>query len=345
LGDLVTTVIFRCPGKRGLGHLVRALNIAHALRDRDDSIRCVIYTRGGAATGLVGDAFPLVIERDPDALSLWPGLVAKEQPDAIVDDTQLPDDVLPPGGERARRVYVMRRSREDRHASVTDHAAVRASDLLLIPHDRHEFGYELDEQLGSRAVFTGPIIRRPSAESIARVRSRYNVGFLLVSTAGGGGFAETADHLFAVALAAEAALRPVLPGLVHVVVRGPNYHGDIAPAAGRMVLDFEPEMTALLAAADLVVAEGGYNTVNEIRLVGTPTVFVPGERRWDDQERRVAELADAGLGVVADDAATIVDLALDEDRRTLIRHALTAARPAPGNELAAEAIIRCMTTR
>jgi UDP-N-acetylglucosamine:LPS N-acetylglucosamine transferase len=94
-----------------------------------------------------------------------------------------------------------------------------------------------------------------------------------------------------------------------------------------------------------VVAEGGYNTVNEIRLVGTPTAFVPGERRWDDQERRVEELAAAGLGVVADDAAAIIDLALDDDRRAAIRQALTAARPTPGNELAAEAIIRCITTR
>jgi Glycosyltransferase family 28 C-terminal domain len=341
----VTTVIFRCPGKRGLGHLVRALNIAHALCDRDDSIRCVIYTRGSAATGLVGDAFPLVIEPDPDALSLWPGLVARERPDAIVDDTQLPDDVLPSGGEDASRVYVMRRSREDRHASVTDNAAVRASDLLLIPHDRDEFGYELDEQLRSRAVFTGPIIRRPSAESVSRVRRRYDAGFLLVSTAGGGGFAETADRLFTLALTAESALRPIVPALVHVVVRGPNYHGDIPAADGRVVLDFEAEMTALLAAADLVVAEGGYNTVNEIRLVGTPTAFVPGERRWDDQERRVVELAAAGLGVVADDATAIVDLALDSHRRAQIREALTAARPTPGNEVAAEAIIRCITTR
>jgi UDP:flavonoid glycosyltransferase YjiC (YdhE family) len=341
----VTTVIFRCPGKRGLGHLVRALNIAHALADHDAAIRSVIYTRGSAAVDLVGDSFPLVIEPDLETLSGWPGVVAQEHPDVVVDDTQLPDDVLPPGGEHAKRVYVMRRSREDRHASVVDTPAVRASDLLLIPHDAEEFGYELDDHMQARAVFTGPIIRRPPAEAVARVRDRYTAQFLLVSTAGGGGFAETADRLFALALAAETELRSRLPGLVHVVVRGPNYRGEIPAADGRVVVDFEPEMTALLAAADLVVAEGGYNTVNEIRLVGTPTAFVPGERRWDDQERRVAELAKAGCAAVVEDASGVVALAVDGERCAAMRRALLAARPTPGNELAAEAIIRCLATR
>jgi UDP:flavonoid glycosyltransferase YjiC (YdhE family) len=338
----MTTVIFRCPGKRGLGHLVRAVNIAHALSDHDVSIRSVIYTRGSAAADLVADAFPLIIETDPDQLAQWPGLVARERPDAVVDDTQLPDDQLPPGGEHTKRIYVMRRSREDRHASVIDNPAVRASDLVLIPHDADEFGYELDEQLAARAVFTGPIIRRPPADAVARLRAQYGAGFLLVSTAGGGGFEDTADHLFAVALDAEATMRASVPNLVHVVVRGPNYKGAIPVTAGRVVIDFEPEMTALLAAADLVVAEGGYNTVNEIRLVATPTAFVPGIRRWDDQERRVAELATAGCALVAADAAAVVALGVDAERRAAMRRALEAACPIPGNELAAKAILRCI---
>lgn len=345
MGADVTTVIFRCPGKRGLGHLVRALNIAHALRDCDPSLRSVIYTRGSAAIDLVGDAFPLVIETDPDHLASWPGLVARELPDAVVDDTQLPDDDLPPGGEHARRIYVMRRSREERHASVVDNPAVQASDLVLIPHDPDEFGYQLDEPLLSRAVFAGPIIRRPPADAVARLRAYYGGGFLLVSTVGGGGFEDTAEHLFSLALEAESRLRGDMADLVHVAVRGPNYRGAIPAAVGRVVVDFEPEMTALLAAADLVVAEGGYNTVNEIRLVATPTAFVPGVRRWDDQQRRVAELAAAGCAVVADDAATIVALAINGERRVAIRHSLEASRPTPGNEVAAEAILRCIATR
>lgn len=342
----MSTVLFRCPGRRGLGHLVRASNVAHALAELDPSTRSVIYTRGTAARALVGDALPVVLEEDPDVLSGWPALVAAERPVAVVDDTMLPDDALPPGGEGARRVYVMRRAREERHAVVVASPAVLSCDLVLIPHDREEFGYELPPAVEAKAVFTGPIIRRPPPDLVAEVRRRYGAdgAFLLVSTAGGGGFAETAEHLFAVALGAEDAIRAAVGPLVHVVVRGPNHRGDLPEAPGRVVVDFEPAMTALLAAADMVVAEGGYNTVNEIRLVATPTAFVPGARTWDDQERRVQELAEAGRAAVAGSPDDVVALAGDADRRARMRASLEAGRPEPGNRIAAEAVLRCIRT-
>jgi len=342
----VSTVLFRCPGKRGLGHVVRAANVAHALRELDLAVRPVIYTRGAAAANIAGPTIECVVERDPETLAGWSALVAVEQPAAVVDDTMLPDDALPPGGERARRVYVMRRSREGRHETVVESAAVRACDLILIPHDRAEFGYDLPAEVSERAVFTGPIIRRPQEADVAAIRRRYGAegAFLLVSTVGGGGFADTAANLFAIAFEAEAALRSRLATLRHVVVRGPNYRGQLPEGEGRTVVEFEPAMTALLATADLVVAEGGYNTVNEIRLVAAPTAFVPGRRHWDDQELRVAELAGQGLGVVAEAAADVVALALATERRAAQRKALAAARPEPGNRRAAEAILRCIQT-
>ena len=46
---------------------------------------------------------------------------------------------------------------------------------------------------------------------------------------------------------------------------------------------------ACLAAADVVVAAGGYHAVHEARRAGVPTVFVPQRRRYDDQAWRVRD--------------------------------------------------------
>lgn len=45
--------------------------------------------------------------------------------------------------------------------------------------------------------------------------------------------------------------------------------------------------SAWLAAADVVVAAGGYHAVHETRRAGVPAVFVPQRRRYDDQAWRV----------------------------------------------------------
>jgi UDP:flavonoid glycosyltransferase YjiC (YdhE family) len=58
------------------------------------------------------------------------------------------------------------------------------------------------------------------------------------------------------------------------------------PAAPPVVRVFP--VARVLAAADLVVAAGGYHAVLETLAAGVPTVFVPQRRRYDDQWGRVA---------------------------------------------------------
>ncbi len=89
-----------------------------------------------------------------------------------------------------------------------------------------------------------------------------------------------------------------LPRLRHIVVKGPNYGKPLEALPGMSVVDTEPQLVDLLAASDLVIAEGGYNTVNEIRVTRTPAIFLPSSRGKDDQEERVRELERRGLGRV-----------------------------------------------
>jgi predicted glycosyltransferase len=340
-------ILFRCPGKRGLGHLVRALNIAREVRELEPAADVRFYTRGAAAPALVGGEFHCVVETDREALAKWDRLVADHRPDTVVDDTLLRDEggALPTG---VRRAYVMRRSRGDRHEAIVGGDLLRRVDVVIVPHTEEEFGHALPAALRARSVFTGPIIRRPTADGAARVRARHGAidgAFLLVSTAGGGGFADTAAELFATAAAAHRRLAWLLPDLRHVVVRGPNFRGEIEAQPGMVVVDFEAEMTELLAAADLVVAEGGYNTVNELRLARTPAVFVPGARAYDDQEERVRAVARRGSAAIVSGlspeqaGAAIAAIACSPARLERMRASAARETLVTGNRAAAEAIL------
>jgi predicted glycosyltransferase len=342
-------ILFRCPGKRGLGHLVRGLNIAREVRALDPVADIRFYTRGAAAPALVGDEFPCVVERDRDALVEWDRLVADHRPDVVVDDTLLRDEggALPAG---VRRAYVMRKSRDERHAAIVGSDLLARVDVVIVPHTEAEFGHALPEALRARSMFTGPIIRRPTADGARRAQARYGAegdAFLLVSTAGGGGFAETAAQLFATAAAAHRRLAGRIADLRHVVVRGPNFGGDIEALPGMTVVDFEAEMAELLAGADLVLAEGGYNTVNELRLARTPAVFVPGARAYDDQEERVAALAARGSAAIVDGAAPeraaddIAAIACSPERLASMRACASRETLRTGNRAAAAAILGC----
>ena len=342
-------ILFRCPGKRGLGHLVRGLNIAREVRALDPAADIRFYTRGAAAPALVGGEFPCVVERDRDALVEWDRLVADHRPDVVVDDTLLRDEggALPDG---VRRAYVMRKSRDERHAAIVSSELLARVDVVIVPHTEAEFGHALPEALRARSVFTGPIIRRPTAAGAERARARYGAAdgaFLLVSTAGGGGFADTAAQLFATAAAAHRRLAGRIGDLRHVVVRGPNFTGEIEALQGMTVVDFEPAMVDLLAGADLVLAEGGYNTVNELRLARTPAVFVPGARAYDDQEERVAALAARGSAAIVDGAsperagAEIAAIASSPERLAHMRACASRETLRTGNRAAAAAILGC----
>jgi hypothetical protein len=342
-------VLFRCPGRRGLGHIVRALNIAREIRAVDAAAQVAIYTRGAAGAWLIGDELPHVVEDAAGGTPRWLEALERFAPDVIVDDTALreSDGAVPPG---VRRVFVMRRAKDERHDALLAGGALDDVDLVLVPHTEEEFGLDVGAGLRARTVFTGPIVRRPSAGGAQAARARHGVpdgGFLLVSTAGGGGFDASAARLFATAAAAQGLLAGRLAGLRHVLVRGPNATVDAPPRAGLVVLDADPAMVDLIAGADLVLAEAGYNTINEIRLAGTPAVLLPGDRAWDDQHARAHELQARGSAVVAGGepeqaARTVAGVALDRDRLAALRAAAAGDVVPIGNRTAAEAILACV---
>lgn len=103
--------------------------------------------------------------------------------------------------------------------------------------------------------------------------------------------------------------------------------GQVTRAGGLdyRVVEYEPHVPELLAAADLVICRAGASTVAEIAVIGTPSILVPLPGAPSDHQRRNAEVLarhGAAIMVVDEDATAtrlaplVVELLDDPDRRT-----------------------------
>jgi predicted glycosyltransferase len=343
-------VLFQVRNRRGLGHLMRVRNIGAALRAHAPHLDLRFHASSRPAPGLWDADLPLSSDED----SSWTDRLAADRPDVVVYDTVLPPDPEAGLGPDTRCVLVLRRRLGERTDEVWSHPFLDRVEQVIVPHTAEEFGQPVPNRFAARTSFVGNIARRPDTDSRSRVRAGLGVAddaLLLTSTVGGGGFQEQADRFFAVVAAIGRRLADAGPATTHVVVLGPNYAGDGSAALGALpqtvVRRFEPAMVDLLAASDLVVAEGGYNTVNEVRLGRVPAVFLPSQRGLDDQSERVDRLRRLGVAETFrpdGDAVAIADrvAALLGSPATLasMRDRYAGDRLVLGNERAAELIAR-----
>ena len=341
-------VLFRVYNRRGLGHWMRGLNIARELLVLEPTTEVRFFTRSAPPFAIDDPRIRHTVTSDPEAMDVLPPELAAFAPDIIVDDTMPPARLTTEG---ARHVFVMRRCAPERQAEVFAHRVLPAMDAIIVPHTPEEFGYPLPSARVARTTFVGPIARRASVERMAALRSRLGLepgAFVLVSTPGGGGFAEDSARFVDIACRAHRRLSGALPDFRHVLVLGPNSTITAEPVDGAMfVLASEPEMASLIATADAVISAGGYNSVSEIRLERVPAFFLPGHRTHDDQRERVAMLAARGLAEVVDDsdaeraAAQIASACLDAARLAAMRAAYAHDTFETGNRRAAEVVRSC----
>ena len=340
-------VLFQSHNRRGLGHLMRALNVAREIRNLAPEARIVLHTRNPSTAQFCPPDVEWVI--DASSGCDWASTVRAVDPDVVVYDTLIPDDAGLGVVPRAARVaYVMRRSTDERHRAVLESRFLDRVDIVVVPHDREEFDRPVPADVAGRLVFVGPIVRSSDPVRVERLRRQYRLGsaqHTIVSCAGGGGFAETAEPFFDAVWDAHERLARSVQGLHHIVVLGPHNADHRTPRRGMRLVDSEPHLVDLFALADLVVSEGGYNAVHEIRHVGVPGCFVPGRRRWDDQDHRVRALQEQGLAVVIEPGepsamgAQIAALACSRERLDSLRRRTREVPVEPGNQRAAQAIL------
>jgi predicted glycosyltransferase len=343
----MSRLLFCAHNRRGLGHLMRGLNIARAIAALAPRADQRFFTRSASAEMLCRPQFGCVVDTNDDWYAGWSKMLRSFAPDVTIYDTLLPAETPPAVG---RSVYVMRSCKEERQALIFASPFLATVDRVIIPHTPEEFGHQLPAALRSRARFVGPIVRPLDTATQAALRARYGLAAgqaPLVSTAGGAGFGDDAATFFAMVVEAHRCLVARGVPTRHIVVRGPHYHGELPDLPGMTVVDHEPELGNLLAIAGLVIAQGGYNTVNELRLARTPAVFLPGERSYDDQAARVRALEARGAAAVFTDrslasvAPRIAAIAADPARLAAMRLAYGPALES-GNRGAAAAILELM---
>lgn len=340
--------LFNAHNRRGLGHLMRGLNIAREIRKLNAHADILFYTRNESAGEFCGKQFGIFIETDLEHNRHWGSVIEQFNPSVVIYDTLLPKEAADTPPCSGRTAYIMRKCKPDRQQQIFDHPFLESVDLVLIPHDKAEFGYDLPGKLINKAHFVGPIVRHAEHHAQQSLREKYRIQsgeFLLTSTVGGGGFEDKARAFFNVVFAMHKNLQGQIPKLRHLLIKGPNFTDPLPQQDGIEIIDSEPEMVNLLAISDLVIAEGGYNTVNEIRIAKTPAIFLPSDRNYDDQSERVLELEQRGLAYVFTNAdaaslsALVIKLSSDSALLDELRQNYQSDTVPTGNRIAAQKLV------
>jgi len=179
-----------------------------------------------------------------------------------------------------------------------------AYDEILVYGDEEFFSpvedYALPAGVAAKVRFAGYIARGEPLAPAAVVRARHGLGDgpVVVVTAGGGG-----DGYELLANCAAAGQRRGNRPFKLVLVSGPllcprkfeRLRLAVAGDPNVTLLQFVPDMASLIAAADAVVAMGGYNSVTEILASARPALLVPRVHPRREQLLRAERLARRGL--------------------------------------------------
>ena len=186
-----TKILFQIHNRRGLGHLMRGLNIAREISNLSPLSEIMFYAKCAPPEGLIDENFTFQVEPDPEGFSNWPEMLRRVAPHAVVYDTILPKN---PGAEplleAAKYVYVMRKSNKIKQREIFENPFLKHVGLIVIPHTPAEFGWDIPPSLKEKVCFTGPIVRTLNGHTQKKLRDKFQVTgneFLLTSTVGSGG--------------------------------------------------------------------------------------------------------------------------------------------------------------
>jgi radical SAM protein with 4Fe4S-binding SPASM domain len=315
-------VLFHAINGVGLGHLVRTTCLAIEARRLSPGARVLIVTNAQDASMLEREgldfvqlpprlAEPHVAPRRalvalPEGLHhrAFEAVVEAFDPQLVVFDTHAPPRLVVHASRRgARTALVQRELRPAALAAFLRGPAALWFDRIVMPHDAGEIDpaalpAHLPVQLG------GHVVRLPGAP-VAGPRRH---GTFVVAMAGGGGQPVDAARFCGAVADAHWLARARFPALETVLVTGPYGRPPDRQFPGLTVERSAPDLPGLLARADVVVSQAGYNAVAELRAMGKPAIFVPGQRRMEDQRERARRLAHAGAAVLArPEARSIAD--------------------------------------
>ncbi|HZS08523.1 MAG TPA: glycosyltransferase [Blastocatellia bacterium] len=184
-------------------------------------------------------------------------------------------------------------------------AVRRYYDRVLVLGEREVFDplteYHFPATVAEKAVFCGYIGKQAAPHSREEMRSTLGIGadekFVLVTPGGGqDGYEVIEKYLTGIRNA------PPRHRCRSLIVCGPEMPGAQrtklqrqAAADTHIFYEFTGEMLGLMAAADVVVAMGGYNTVCEILSLRKQAIIIPRVRPTEEQLIRADRMSRHGL--------------------------------------------------
>jgi UDP-N-acetylglucosamine--N-acetylmuramyl-(pentapeptide) pyrophosphoryl-undecaprenol N-acetylglucosamine transferase len=353
------TIAFQPPNHVGLGHVSRLVAIALAIRSLEPRIKLPFIIDGDPHGLVEAEGFPCLRLPSLDAVEngrAWDGWEASERRAIIVKTAVAMVHALRPSlivfdcfphsavqevvlRELVPAAIVIRKMKQPQMRQQFKALQAYRSRIqaILVPHADGEI--DIPNDLRSCTTFTGPIVRSVSSSS---GRLRPTPGHRWVVICGGGGGYPGTVGFYNLALAAVACLRARGVSIEAVLVAGPLFKDwwDLDLVSPVRVLPFDPQLSATLSEADLVLCQGGYNTIAEIRALGVPAICVPADRASDDQFERAREAASGNMQVYCGtDAHALAELMLTGLQQ---RHQMPVVDTS-GARIAAEVLINLIT--
>lgn len=300
------TVLFYAVNGLGLGHVTRTLSIARQMVQLDPDIRPYFFSSSDAAHVIGDHGFEYTKVPSKTTVKATGGsyselqiqyqmsmlnLIQSLRPKALIVDTfplGSADDlagVLTIKRRSMKKIFIHREQRPEK-MNKRRIALQNFYDLVIAPHQ--EGKARIPVPAGVELFWAGHIMIRSQAEilsrkeALARMRVPTDKKVVLVNMGGGGDVttAENYRNIFA-SLGTRKDLHLVL-------LDAPlqKYRLDLPPNA--TMIKYYP-LVELMQGFDAAISAAGYNTFHELLATGTPTIFVPKMRGYDDQNKRVQE--------------------------------------------------------
>ncbi len=315
------TILFYCIESVGLGHVSRMLGIAEAIRELKPKQPMLFVTEANDARLIEHHGFPFYQVRprhiftaeefdhlpdlqavDAAYLGMMQAIFEAYQPRLTIHDTHPRRHIIEMATEYGSQQAMILRTRTDMDSFVERNAYFLSQmALIAFPHTEREIGkLDIPGLTEENYLYCGPLLRRTRDDlRIDDIRAAYNLrpgDFTIVVTNGGGNGGREADQddFLSMVLDVFRRVEERLPPFRLIVISGPlNRRRVIVPPLNNPVMarEFEPCLFELMAAANLVIARGGYNTMLELQELGVPAICVPAERSVEDQGGRIRQVA------------------------------------------------------
>ena len=268
---------FCATGKSGLGHIRRITNIAVELRRQ----------RPGFKLRLICNANLVGVQNSERALyqeilQVDRNSMVTRMPDgaAIVVDT-----AVLPGLESCKQplCLILRQTRVSQVASFSL-GKKRSWDLVLAPNPPAVWTPDYAALPRRKTIHVGWIYRTADSVESGAASSFRRIRRVLIASGGGGSHGKALGRKLAL-LIDEIRANLSLP-LEVVQCIGPR--ADIDSRIRGVDVEIRPgaDLPNAFAAADLVITTAGYNSVLELATLDVPTLLLPIETRYDDQQQR-----------------------------------------------------------